>query len=673
MKISLITATYNSSATLSDTIESVLRQRYEEIEYIVVDGASDDGTMELVRRYEPLFKGRMRYISEPDRGIYDAMNKGIAMATGDVVGLLNSDDFFTSDDILEQVAAALGDPQIDAVYGDIHFVRSSDLSRPVRYYSSRRFRRWQMRLGFLPAHPSFYCRREVYLRYGLYDASYRIAADFELLLRLLFVHRIPTRYLPLDFVTMRTGGASTSGLRSHWTGCREHLRAYRKNGVRSNLLCEALRYLYKLGEVAHYRLKSHLAGRGPATDRQTAPPPHTSQPSGRPIPTCTMRSKKVFVSGCYDMLHSGHIAFFRAAAQYGDLYVGIGSDATIHQLKHRHTICSEQERLYMVRAVRYVTDAFINPGSGQLDFADTVARLRPDIFVVNADGASDEKRAFCAERGIRYVVLQRTPEAGLAPRSTTALRSGTASMIPYRLDLAGTWIDQPYVSKYAPGWAITLSLEPTVAYRERCGMSTSTRNAIRKIWPYELPAYRPELLAKLVFCFENAPERGGHVSGAQDAIGICMPGLVRHYYDGRYWPERIESCRDPEILDWLEEHLCLVEMFPRREGVSVIEGRRIDEAGVARLAAAADRCWEAILRRDLEAFAEAYGASFEAQLAMFPSMMQPGVGEFLDLYGDCDGILACKMAGAGGGGYLALVCRDSSCFPPGALRLTIRR
>ena len=256
MKITVITATYNSGATLRDTIESVLRQSHSDIEYIVVDGASKDNTLDIVREYEPRFGGRMRYVSEPDKGLYDAMNKGLAMATGDVVGILNSDDFYTRDDILENVAAALTDnPETDAVYGDIHFVNDTDLDRCVRYYTSKHFRRWQMRLGFIPAHPSFYCRTKVYREYGGFDDSYRIAADFELLLRLIFVHRIAIKYLPLDFVTMRTGGVSTSGFKSYRDGCREHLRAYRNNGVYSNLFLESLRYMYKAAELAVFRVK----------------------------------------------------------------------------------------------------------------------------------------------------------------------------------------------------------------------------------------------------------------------------------------------------------------------------------------------------------------------------------------------------------------------------------
>lgn len=379
-------------------------------------------------------------------------------------------------------------------------------------------------------------------------------------------------------------------------------------------------------------------------------------------------AKKVFVSGCYDMLHSGHVAFFREAAQYGDLYVGIGSDATIFQLKARRTICSEAERLYMVKSIRYVKDAWVNPGSGMMDFVETVERVKPDIFVVNEDGGSEAKRAFCAERGIEYVVLQREPEAGLEARSTTSLRTTVKPQLPYRLDLAGTWIDQPYVSKYGAGWAVTVSLEPTTEFMERGGMSTSTRNAMKKIWPYHLPNYDPEMLAKLVFCFENEPEKDGHISGAQDAIGICVPGVSRHYYNAHYWPERIETVHDEAVLSWLEEHICLIPMFPRPAGTSVVAGCRIDEAGVRALTEAADACWAAMLERDLGAFAAAFRASFEAQIAMFPAMVTDGVCEWIERYREK--ALAWKLSGAGGGGYLVLVCDT---VPVEALRIKIRR
>ena len=413
--------------------------------------------------------------------------------------------------------------------------------------------------------------------------------------------------------------------------------------------------------------------------------------------------KKVFVSGCYDLLHSGHVEFFKQASQYGDLYVGIGSDATYQEYKHRKPMFPEEERLFMVKAVRYVKEAYVNAGSGVIDFLPTLDLVRPDVFVVNAEGGSEEKRQLCKERGIEYVELQRTPHEGLQARSSSSLKQAmkkddeakaeAGQGIPTRLDLAGTWIDQPYVSQHHPGWALTISLEPTFEVRDRCGLSTSTRKIIQKIWPVKLPKMDPETLARLVFCFENSPERDtDHVSGAQDALGICVPGLCRHYYDQHFWPTKVETCTDEMTLRFLEAHLVMIPLTPRRPGCSVVEGKDITPAKVKNLAQAADDCWQAILRHDLAAFAAAYRASFEAQVAMFPGMLTPTVdvegdasrGRTIDQsippiiasYAATPGVLAWKMPGAGGGGYLALVVEDSAQFVaahPEAFPLTIRR
>ena len=249
MKISIITATYNSGKTLRDTIESVLRQTYTDFEYIIKDGGSKDDTLEIVKAYAPKFGDRLKVISEPDQGIYDAMNKGIQMATGDVIGILNSDDFYTSDDALQVIADAFANNDIDATYGDIHFVNDDDLSKCVRYYSSAIFRRSFMRLGLMPAHPSFYCKKAVYEKYGTFDTSYKVAADFENLLRIIYVGNIKTKYIPKDFVTMRTGGASTAGLSSRTQIMKDHLRALKANGIYSNVFLLSLRYVYKVYEL----------------------------------------------------------------------------------------------------------------------------------------------------------------------------------------------------------------------------------------------------------------------------------------------------------------------------------------------------------------------------------------------------------------------------------------
>lgn len=377
-----------------------------------------------------------------------------------------------------------------------------------------------------------------------------------------------------------------------------------------------------------------------------------------------MKNKKVLVTGFFDLLNSGHVSFLKEASKFGDLYVGVGSKSTFEELKKRQPVCSEQERLYMVKSVRYVKDAFINSGSGILDFLPEFDRLNPDVFVVNSTGGNELKKHVCDTRGIEYIILDQGTHYAISLSASPRERS----TLPYRIDIAGTWIDQPYVSKYGAGWAITASIEPTYEFMVRGGMSTSTRNAAKKIWPFELPAYNEEMLARMLFCFENDPENIGHVSGAQDAIGICISGLSRHYYDGHYWPEKIETIHDAGILDWLEQHLCVVPMFPRRPGCSVVDGKDITPEKVHALTDAAARCWDAIMMKDLEAFANAFRDSFNAQTAMFPAMMQPGVQEWIDKVKPH--ALAWKMLGAGGGGHLLLVVDG---IPDFAIPVKIRR
>ena len=249
MKVSIITATYNSAATLEDTIKSVLQQTYSNIEYIIIDGASKDNTLDIVKQYEPQFGERLKWLSENDSGIYDAMNKGIKMATGEIVGILNSDDYFTSPDVIERMVATFDDQSLDAVYGDIHFIRDGKPEKCVRYYSSKRFRPFWLRFGFMPAHPSFSCRREVFEKAGLYKIDYKIGSDYEMMVRLFMVHKIRAKYLPLDFVTMRTGGASTRNVKSRLQLIKDDVRGCRENGFYTNPLMISMKYLYKIFEL----------------------------------------------------------------------------------------------------------------------------------------------------------------------------------------------------------------------------------------------------------------------------------------------------------------------------------------------------------------------------------------------------------------------------------------
>ena len=269
MKISLITACFNSEATIRTAIDSVLSQKGVDIEYIVVDGGSKDGTVEIIKEYaEKTLNSQLltpnftfRWLSESDRGMYDAINKGIKMATGDVVGILNADDVLASDDTLAHIVSAFNtdsyplapdSSRIDAVYADIRFVMEGETveavrkAETVRYCSAKRWRPWMFRFAAMVPHPSFYVRRECFARLGGYSLDYRICADFELELRYLLLAKLRAAYLPECVVIMRMGGMSTSGWRSNLVINREDLRALRANGVWSCLPLIYLKYLFKI-------------------------------------------------------------------------------------------------------------------------------------------------------------------------------------------------------------------------------------------------------------------------------------------------------------------------------------------------------------------------------------------------------------------------------------------
>jgi cytidyltransferase-like protein len=375
--------------------------------------------------------------------------------------------------------------------------------------------------------------------------------------------------------------------------------------------------------------------------------------------------KRVFVSGCFDLLHSGHIRFLQEAANYGDLYVGLGSDRTVAQLKGRPPINTQDERRYMIEALRHVKKCFINQGSGVLDFVNELKSTAPDVFVVNDDGHSARKAALCRRLGIRYVVLQRRPHANLPARSTTSLRR--TCHIPFRLDLAGGWLDQPSVSRHCAGPVLTISLEPNVCFNERSGMASSSRKRAIELWETALPAGELEKVAKTLFAYENPPgtER---FSGSQDAIGIVFPGLNRLDYGGEFWPSKITSVHDEKVLAWLEDHIRLVSLGPRKRAFDVLQNRRITCRGVRALAHAADTCWQALLKRDLATFGRSCRESFEAQVRLFPNMVDADVRSALKRY--LHKAAGWKLSGAGGGGYLVLITDQDI---PNAIRLTIRR
>lgn len=232
------------------------------VEHIIKDGGSKDDTLEICKSFEQKYytdgdKGRtINILSDKDKGIYDAMNQGIEAATGDVIGILNSDDFYTSDDVLARVAEEFEkSPELEAVYGDIHFVKDENLKKCTRYFSSRYFRPWALRFGFMPAHPSFYVRREVYEKYGLYDLDFRTSSDFEMMVRLFVKEKIHARYINKDFVTMRAGGESTAGLAAKKKVNQDIAGSLRKHGIYSNQVFQSMRYIWRIGELLYTKTK----------------------------------------------------------------------------------------------------------------------------------------------------------------------------------------------------------------------------------------------------------------------------------------------------------------------------------------------------------------------------------------------------------------------------------
>jgi cytidyltransferase-like protein len=375
--------------------------------------------------------------------------------------------------------------------------------------------------------------------------------------------------------------------------------------------------------------------------------------------------KKVFVSGFFDLFHSGHIAFLEEAARYGDLHVSVGSDQTYYDLRGRLPINNEDERLYIVRSLSCVKEAFISRGTGILDFVEEFIRLKPDLFIVNEDGNLQDKKHLCERFGVEYQVLERNPRDGLQARSSSELR--TVYTMPFRIDIAGGWLDQPFVSRLNPGPVITTSIHPSVDFNERSGMASSTRVKALDLWGPRLPAGDPEKLARILFCYDNPPGKP-FISGSQDTIGIVYPGLAISHYEGEYWPKKIESVHDELTISFVERALYLIPLGPRGKDFDVLADTKLTAEGARALADAANSCWQAILTRDLAGFGRFFRASFEAQIAMFPHMYNDSVAEMIAQYRDR--ALGWKLSGAGGGGYLILVADQPV---EKAIRIHIRR
>ena len=243
MKISIITVVYNNQLTIRDAIESILCQTYKDIEYIIVDGASTDGTIEVIESYGNKIT---TFISEPDKGLYDAMNKGIALATGEVVGILNSDDFYSDTFVIEKIMKIFSTQDVQSVFADLVYVHPDNLDKVVRHYDSSYFHPSKFAYGWMPAHPTFFVKREMYQKYGFFKVDYKIAADYELLVRFLAKYEVSYMYLNEVIIKMRIGGISTSGLKSNYILNKELIRACRENEIYTNWMMVLSKYPKKI-------------------------------------------------------------------------------------------------------------------------------------------------------------------------------------------------------------------------------------------------------------------------------------------------------------------------------------------------------------------------------------------------------------------------------------------
>lgn len=333
-----------------------------------------------------------------------------------------------------------------------------------------------------------------------------------------------------------------------------------------------------------------------------------------------MKEKTVMVSGCFDLLHAGHIAFFKTAAQYGKLFVYLGKDENIKLLKGKAPYFSQDERRFMVQSVRYVEKACISSGMGILDFSGDMRKLKPDYFIVNADGYTPEKKELCESEGVELIVLERIPEEGLPARSSSGMKRDMR--FPYRLCLAGGWVDQPWVSSVCPGSVVVVQIAPTIPFNDRSGMATSSRKVALKIWGDSYPEGDPVQNAMLLFGAENPPG-SKYISGSQDHIGLLVPGISRLDYHGDFWPEKIETIRDRETCEWLSETLNLVPLQPRPEGYDPLRTKKLDISVVRRLGESGRLCFEAIKRRDAGLLGESMKESFLSWSEMLPETV-PG-------------------------------------------------
>lgn len=356
--------------------------------------------------------------------------------------------------------------------------------------------------------------------------------------------------------------------------------------------------------------------------------------------------------------------FFKTAAQYGKLYVAVGADANLLLLKGKAPYFSQDERVYMVNSIRFVEEAFVASGSGMLDFEPDIEKIKPDIFIVNADGHTPEKKSLCEKFNVEYKILERIPEEGLPARASSSTKREL--QFPYRICIAGGWMDQPWVSKYHPGSVVVAQLWPTIDFNDRSGMATSSRSIAIDIWGNQYPHGDPIKNAKLLFGAENPPG-SEYISGSQDHIGLLNPGISRLFYNGNYWPEQIDSTTGKETCEWLSNALHLIPLKPRPVGYNPIKEKNLNKDVIKKLGDAGEKCWKSIISKDTAGLGESMMETFMAWKEMLPYTVPDYVDEEMrnNYFNKYPG----AITSGSGGGYVVVASEKEI---PGAVKIKIR-
>lgn len=375
-----------------------------------------------------------------------------------------------------------------------------------------------------------------------------------------------------------------------------------------------------------------------------------------------MKDKKALVSGCFDLLHPGHIAFLNDAASYGRLFVAVGADKNLELLKKKVPYFSQEERVYMVKNIICVEEAFVASGSGMLDFEPDLKRIKPHFFMVNRDGHTKEKEQLCKEQGVKYIVRERIPPEHLLARASSQIKKELR--FPYRVALAGGWIDQPWVSEVCAGSMVVASIYPTIDFHDRSGMASSSRKAAIELWGDKLPDGDPVRMAQLLFGAENPPGVQ-YVSGSQDHIGLLVPGISKLFYNGKYWPDKIESTRDKDICEWLGRVLHLMPVQPRPAGYDPLEVKNLEYKWIKQLGESGELCYKSILNQDVHELGESLVQSLEAWREILPRTVLDSTLKEIEKYAAHPGA---TYSGAGGG-YIMVASYQKI---EGALEIKIR-